>query len=119
MRFYRSKEIERVRSITWEFGITHGEPVAWGWDAMERIGIRDLEKPEWGDEPVSGEGEVVNRAVEEGNGEEGYIPVFWGCGVTPQEAVMRAGIEGTVVGHSPGFMVLLDVRDEEILGVGC
>lgn len=41
--------------------------------------------------------------------------MFWGCGVTPQEAVMRANIQGTVLGHAPGHMILLDCQDQDIL----
>ena len=44
------------------------------------------------------------------------MPVFWGCGVTPQEAVMRAGnkIEGMVIGHMPGHMLVMDVKDDQV-----
>ncbi|KAL7818211.1 hypothetical protein V8C44DRAFT_320522 [Trichoderma aethiopicum] len=49
------------------------------------------------------------------DGEDEEVPVFWGCGVTPQEAVMRAGLEGVVMAHAPGHMLVLDARDEDIL----
>jgi len=64
------------------------------------LGIRDLGVPEWGDRVEVREGEV---------------PVFWGCGVTPQVAVMRAGgkIEGAVMAHMPGHMLVLDVEEGE------
>lgn len=116
MRFYRKSQIQQVRDITGEFGITHGGPVAYGWDAANEIGVEDVNRPDWGDEPVDGEGKVVDRVEEEGQ-EDGYVPVFWGCGVTPQEAVMRAKVPGVVIGHSPGYMVVLDVTDEEIVGL--
>jgi uncharacterized protein YcsI (UPF0317 family) len=37
--------------------------------------------------------------------------------VTPQAAVMSAGdkIEGVVMGHAPGHMLVLDITDEDIL----
>lgn len=114
MRFYRASQVERVRDITRPFVATHGEPVAWGWDGAERIGVRDVNVWDWGDGPVSGEGERVERREEEGR-EDGWVPVFWGCGVTPQEAVVQAGIEGCVVGHQPGYMVVLDVREEDVV----
>jgi uncharacterized protein YcsI (UPF0317 family) len=84
--------------------------VAWGWDAVERLGIRDIDSPQWGDAPLSTiEGQPLSGF--ENNEEE--VPVFWGCGVTPQEAVMRANLEGVVMAHSPGHMILLDTLDVE------
>ncbi|GJD00550.1 DUF1445 domain protein [Colletotrichum higginsianum] len=112
MRPYRPSEIERVRDVTRPFVATHGEPIAWGWDGAERIGIRDVTKPDWGDVTLRLDGEGVF-----GPDDDEYVPVFWGCGVTPQEAVMRADLEGTVMGHAPGHMTVLDVREEEIFPV--
>lgn len=43
---------------------THGEPVAWGWEGMKRLGIEDIQRPDFGEMPVIREGEV---------------PVFWVC----------------------------------------
>lgn len=79
----------------------HGEPIDWGFKAVKRLGIRDLEEPDFG---------------EFAGIPEGQIPVFWACGVTPQLAVMQLGgdIEGSVMGHLPGHMLILDVTDEEI-----
>jgi uncharacterized protein YcsI (UPF0317 family) len=48
-------------------------------------------------------------------GDEDEIPVFWGCGVTPQEAVMKAGLEGTIMAHAPGHMLVLDCHDWDIV----
>ena len=47
-----------------------------------------------------------------------WLTTIQGCGVTPQVAVMEAGskIEGKVIGHSPGHMVLLDMTEEEMFG---
>lgn len=117
MRPYKRRDIEMVRSITRRFGATHGEPLDWGWDAVERLGIEDIDAPEWGDAPMDGDGKrAFGRARAEGGGEceDEEIPVFWGCGVTPQEAVMRAGLEGVVMAHAPGHMLVLDARDEDI-----
>lgn len=119
MRMFRKHDLARVREITSKFGITHGGPVAWGWEGARRIGVQDVGKVDWGDGPLDGDGEIVVQS-KEGEGEDDeYVPVFWGCGVTPQEAVMRAGkgIEGVVMGHSPGYMAVLDVRNEDILGL--
>lgn len=49
----------------------------------------------------------------QGSGEE--VPVLWACGVTPQEAVMKANIERTVMAHAPGRMLLLDCRYQDIV----
>lgn len=109
MRPYRAGDVERVREVTRGFGRTHGEPVDWGWEAVERLGIEDITRPEWGEAARTEDGEgVFDRA------EEGWVPVFWGCGVTPQEAVMKAGLKGTVLAHSPGHMVVLDLLDGEV-----
>ena len=68
-----------------------------------------VNRVDWGDAPVLPNGEKVVH------GEGECIPVFWGCGVTPQEAVMRAKIPGMVMGHQPGYMLVLDVREEDVL----
>lgn len=114
MRLYRRSEVEKVRDITRPYVATHGEPIAWGWDGMRALGIQSLDTIGWGDLPVSADGLAVEESVEEAK-EDGLVPVFWGCGVTPQLAVMSAKIPGVVVGHSPGYMVILDVEEEDIL----
>jgi len=124
MRPYRNKEIESVRKITRAFGLTHGEPIDWGWDAVARLGIEDVGVVDWGDVPLTADGrKFVGRKVGSNrvgfsgeDCEEEEVPVFWGCGVTPQEAVMRAGdrIEGLVMGHMPGHMLVLDIGEERI-----
>ena len=70
------------------------------------MGILDIDNPEWGDPAVSATGQRLGKCV--GSDEE--VPVFWGCGVTPQEAVMRANLKGTIMAHKPGHMLLLDCR---------
>jgi uncharacterized protein YcsI (UPF0317 family) len=114
MRMYRASEVERVREITRPYIATHGEPVAWGWDGTRDLGIKDVNIPDWGEVPIVEDGREVVQSEEEGK-EDGFVPVFWGCGVTPQEAVMRAEIPGVVMGHSPGYMVVLDVKEEDVL----
>ncbi|GAQ46679.1 DUF1445 domain protein [Aspergillus tubingensis] len=107
MRPYHESEVERVRDITRPYLATHGEPIAWGWDAVKRLGIRDIHDPDFGDKVEFGEGEV---------------PVFWACGVTPQMAVEAAGekIDGLVFAHEPGHMLVTDwvVEDLERLKGG-
>lgn len=108
MRPYKKEHVEAVRSITRQFTTTHGEPIAWGWQAVKQLGIKDFNGPEWGDCPLTLDGLPLTEGADD------VVPVFWGCGVTPQEAVMRAGLEGTVMGHAPGHMVLLDVTEDEV-----
>ncbi|WP_121022205.1 putative hydro-lyase [Litoreibacter meonggei] len=74
----------------------HGAPVASGDPAA--IGIANLNAPEWG-EPV----EV--RA--------GELPLYWACGVTPQNVLLDAKLP-FVITHKPGCMLIADVgeRDE-------
>ena len=61
----------------------------------ERLGIKDLHKPDFGD---------ALRI------EPGEVPVFWACGVTPQAAVMASGVPFAIT-HSPGHMFITDVPD--------
>jgi uncharacterized protein YcsI (UPF0317 family) len=111
MRPYKKSEIEAVRSITRPYIATHGEPIAWGWDAVEKLGMKNIDVPDWGDAPLTSDGRPLGDIEED----EDNIPVFWGCGVTPQEAVMRAGLEGTIMGHAPGHMLVLDCRDWDVV----
>ena len=113
MRSYPKSNIETVRDITRDFSATHGEPIAWGWDALERLGISSIDQPQWGEPPLTKEGKPLGELF----GSDEDVPVFWGCGVTPQEAVMAAQIPGTVMAHAPGHMLLLDCRDDDIVGV--
>ena len=111
MRAYRAADVETVRDITRPYVATHGEPLAWGWDAVRALGIADIDVPDWGDAPLARDGRKLGAY----RGSDELVPVFWGCGVTPQEAVMRAGLEGVIMSHSPGYMIALDSRDSDIL----
>ena len=77
------------------------DPIDWGFEGAKRLGISDLSCPDYGD------------AIEIADDE---IPVFWACGVTPQLAVETVGhlINGTVIGHSPGSMLLCDLKDDDM-----
>ena len=71
----------------------HGAPIHIG--DPEKIGIFDISKPDFGDSVTVNEGE---------------IPVFWCCGVTPQSAVMTAK-PPIAITHSPGHMFITDVKN--------
>ncbi|KAL2694209.1 hypothetical protein Neosp_000783 [[Neocosmospora] mangrovei] len=109
MRPYKKQDINRVRRITNRHSNTHGEPIAWGWDAIKTLGISDIDSPEWGAPPLTMDGRRLGEAQDD------EVPVFWGCGVTPQEAVMRAGLAGLVMAHAPGHMLVLDATNEDII----
>ncbi|KAF2483981.1 hypothetical protein BDY17DRAFT_309330 [Neohortaea acidophila] len=113
MRYYHESEVSLVRDVTRRFIATHGEPIAWGWDSLETLGITNIDRPDWGDPPVIADDSVVVRSVEE-HKTDGIVPVFWGCGVTPQEAVMKARIPGIVMGHAPGHMLVMDVKEADV-----
>ncbi|CAM1506606.1 Fc.00g062470.m01.CDS01 [Cosmosporella sp. VM-42] len=111
MRPYKKQDVDMVRKITRKHGYSHGEPVAWGWEALQTLGIIDIDAPEWGDPPLTADRRSFGQLRRDNSGE---IPLFWGCGITPQEAVMKAGLEGTVMAHAPGHMLVLDATDKDI-----
>ncbi len=95
MRPIKREQIVRAVQITSRFPATHGAPVHIG--APEAIGIRDLDRPDFGDR------------VDVLPGEE---PVFWACGVTPQ-AVARNCKPPLMFAHGPGRMLITDKRDAD------
>jgi uncharacterized protein YcsI (UPF0317 family) len=100
MRPYKLSDIDEVRDITREYTAVHGEPLDWGWDAVARLGIKNIDVPEWGDMPLNRDGCPLSWN-QSSLGENAEVPVFWGCGVTPQEAVMKADLKGTIMGKKP------------------
>jgi uncharacterized protein YcsI (UPF0317 family) len=96
MRPYKANEIETVRAVTRPFRIAHGEPVAWG--DPQALGIDDLMQPDYGDPPVL---------------EAGDVPVFWGCGVTPQSAIVASRVAFAIT-HEPGHMFVTDLVHAEL-----
>lgn len=85
--------INAIRSveITSRFPHTHGSPIHLGDPAQ--IGINDISKPDWGDAQ-----EIPDN----------QIPVFWACGVTPQNAIRMAKPEICIT-HTPGSMLITDL----------
>jgi uncharacterized protein YcsI (UPF0317 family) len=96
MRPYKADEIERVRDATRPYRVAHGEPVAWGDPAA--LGIADLAYPEYGDPPLL---------------EPGDVPVFWGCGVTPQSVIVASHLPFAIT-HEPGHMFVTDLVHEQM-----
>jgi uncharacterized protein YcsI (UPF0317 family) len=101
MRPYAPADHDAVAGITARYPRTHGAPVHFGDPAG--LGVADLAAPDFGD------------AVTVRPGEE---PVFWACGVTSQEAclaALRAGALPWFASHAPGFMLVADQRDEDLV----
>lgn len=71
----------------------HGAPVHIGDPSV--IGIKDIQKPDFGDSVTIRPGEV---------------PVFWPCGVTPQSVVMNVKPD-FVITHAPGHMLITDIKN--------
>jgi len=95
MRPYRPDEVPLAVAISGRYPMMHGAPVHVG--APEALGVKDLREPEFGD-PISID--------------EDQIPVFWGCGVTPQAVAMKAS-PSLMITHSPGHMFITDRLDAE------
>lgn len=111
MRPFKRQEIGLVRSITRRYLPTHGEPIAWGWEALAQLGIKNVDEVQWGHAPQTTDGRPLSLVF----GDDDNVPVFWGCGVTPQAAVMNAPLEGTIMAHHPGEMLVMDCREDDVL----
>ena len=96
MRPMKPEDVKKAYEITEKFPHVHGAPIYAG--NPEEIGIKDINKPDYGDAVKINEDEV---------------PVFWACGVTPQAAVENAKPE-IVITHAPGHMFITDILNEEI-----
>jgi uncharacterized protein YcsI (UPF0317 family) len=95
MRPFKPAHAIRAIQITTRFPAVHGAPVHIG--KPELIGIRDLQKPDYGDAvPVR----------------EDELPVFWACGVTPQSVIATVKPEFCIT-HYPGCMLVTDRKNAE------
>jgi uncharacterized protein YcsI (UPF0317 family) len=95
MRPIPMAKVVRAVQITSRFPGVHGAPVHIG--DPERIGIKDLAKPDYGDPVETKEDEV---------------PVFWACGVTPQAVALKSK-PSLMITHSPGYMFITNLQDED------
>jgi uncharacterized protein YcsI (UPF0317 family) len=93
MRPMPHDQVIRAVNVTASMPRVHGCPVHIG--DPEVIGIKDINKPDFGDSVTIRPGEV---------------PVFWACGVTPQSVVMSAK-PSIAITHSPGHMRITDVKN--------
>lgn len=91
MRPMKPQDAIKAVQITSRFPSVHGAPVHIG--DPSTIGIRDISQPDYGDAVRINEGEV---------------PVFWACGVTPQAAIAQASPAFSIT-HAPGHMLVTDL----------
>ncbi len=89
-------QIVKAVLVTGGMPKVHGAPIHVG--DPEVIGIHDIGRPDFGDSVTIKDGEV---------------PVFWPCGVTPQNVVMDVAPEFAIT-HAPGHMFITDVKNEEL-----
>ena len=85
--------VVKAVNVTAAMPRVHGAPVHIG--NPEAIGIEDIFSPDYGDSVTINEGET---------------PVFWACGVTPQNAVIQSK-PPIAITHSPGHMFITDVKN--------
>lgn len=93
LRFIPTEMVDLASEITARYPWAHGAPVHIGDPAQ--IGISDIAAPDWGDPPVTTVGE----------------PMFWACGVTPQNA-LEAARPALCITHTPGHMLITDIDDQ-------
>jgi len=96
MRPMTPQQAERAETVTARTPLAHGGPIHIG--DPSAIGIAQINAPDYGDAVTIGDHEV---------------PVFWACGVTPMEALMRAKIDVSIT-HEPGHMFVTDLPDGEL-----
>lgn len=94
MRPFKPAEAARAAEVTRHYPMAHGGPIYQG-DPSE-LGIADLAKPDYG------------RAV---TCLSDQVPVFWACGVTPQEALVAAR-PPIAITHAPGHMFVAEITSE-------
>jgi len=96
MRPMTPKAAIRATQVTSRMPSVHGAPLHIGDPAA--IGIKDINKPEFGEASTIKPGEV---------------PVFWACGVTPQAVAMNVKPEFMIT-HAPGHMFITDLLNADL-----
>lgn len=93
MRPLPNDQVVKAVNITAAMPKVHGSPIQIGNPNV--IGIKDITRPDYGDRVTIKENE---------------IPVFWPCGVTPQNVIMNTKPD-FVITHAPGHMLITDVKN--------
>ena len=96
MRPIPYEQIVKAVTVTGQMPKVHGTPIHIGDPSV--IGIKDVNKPDFGDAVSIMPGEV---------------PVFWCCGVTPQSVVMNVKPSFCIT-HAPGHMLITDVKNVDL-----
>lgn len=96
MRPIPYEQVSAAVAITAGMPRVHGAPVHIG--DPTHIGIADLAHPDYGDAVTIRDGEV---------------PVFWPCGVTPQNVIMNSR-PAFCITHAPGHMFLTDIKNSAL-----
>ncbi|MBO6541094.1 MAG: DUF1445 domain-containing protein [Rhizobiaceae bacterium] len=96
MRWLTPTEAIIATEVSARFPLTHGAPIHIG--DPDQIGA-DLHKPVLG-EPVS-------------RPPDGYIPVFWACGVTPHNAALNARLD-LLITHAPAHGLPVDLPTDRL-----
>jgi uncharacterized protein YcsI (UPF0317 family) len=96
MRWMTPAQAVIATQVTSRFPLNHGAPIHVG--DPYAIGA-DLSAPLYG-EPVT----EIPREI---------LPVFWACGVTPQQAALRAKLP-MIITHSPGHGFITDLIADQI-----
>ena len=94
MRPIPEGRVEDAHKISARYPQAHGAPIATGDPGT--IGIASLDAPDYGD-PV--------------DIRPGEVPVYWACGVTPQNVLLQAKLPLCIT-HSPGHMLIADVAED-------
>jgi len=88
MRPIPAHDIDKLNAICGLYPHAHGAPLHVG--DPEEIGIQDITSPDWGDAARIADDDIL---------------VFWGCGVSSQEAILKAKLDMCIT-HSPGAMLI-------------
>lgn len=94
MRPFAKVDAPRVAAITAIRPLAHGAPIHTGDPAV--IGVGNLNTPDFGD--------AIPPLADE-------TPIFWACGLTGQEALVRSGLSFFIT-HEPGHMAVTDIPAE-------
>jgi uncharacterized protein YcsI (UPF0317 family) len=94
LRPIAAAQVDLVCALSSRYPHAHGAPIHIG--TPEAIGITDLSQPDYG--------EPVPIDVQE-------IPLFWGCGVTPQAVAAKAWVD-LMITHEPAQMFVTDLPRE-------
>ncbi|WP_041956415.1 putative hydro-lyase [Sulfurospirillum arsenophilum] len=95
MRPIKKEKVADACVVTSHYPRMHGSPIQVGYPEM--IGINDVSKPDYGD--------AIEIKADE-------IPLFWPCGVTPQNVISSMKLPFAIT-HSPGHMFVTDKKDSE------